>query len=217
MDKTLIACSIIKSITEHSVNQILVVGCGNGQEAIILGSYFKCNSIGIDLNPDGFPNELPKNVTLLKADATNLPFENEIFDIVFSYHCIEHVSNYKLALVEMKRVLKTGGVFYIGTPNRQRIIGYVSDCSSLKEKFLWNYVDYKYRIKGKFRNEFGAHAGFSQNEFFAELKEVFCTVRNVTRLYFHELYYTKRIILLILEKTNLYKLLYPSIYFAGKK
>jgi hypothetical protein len=117
----------------------------------------------------------------------------------------------------MKRVLKTEGVFFIGVPNRNRLLGYISSNHTLKEKVLWNFNDYKYRIKGKFRNEFGAHAGFTQNELLVELKELFCVVKNVTKLYFNELYHTQKIILKIIEKTNLYKILYPSIYFAGKK
>lgn len=215
IDKTLICAPTIERMSEHPVKSVLVVGCGTGQDAVTLSSYFNCNSIGIDLNPDSFLEILPKNVTLLKADATVLPFEQEEFDVIFSYHCIEHIPNFRLALMEMKRVLKTGGVFYFGVPNRQRLIGYFS--SPLKDFISWNYEDYMFRIRGKFKNEYGAHAGFIQSKFLDELKEVFNTVENVTKLYYRELYNSKRFLISVLEQTKLYKILYPSIYFAGKK
>jgi len=214
-NKTLIGCSIIKSVIKSLIKQILIVGCGDGSEAIILSSYFKCKSFGIDLNSDNFIKNLPEKVILLKADAINLPFKDKNFDIVYSYHCLEHIPDFHKALTEMKRVLKNKGTFYIGVPNRNRIVGYINSNSSFKEKILWNYDDYKYKIIGKFRNKFGAHAGFSQNELSEELHKVFHTVNNVTKQYFYESYSTKRIIIKILEKTNLYKILYPSIYFVG--
>ncbi len=45
-----------------------------------------------------------------------LPFEDGSVDLVFSYHCLEHVEDYLFALSEIYRVLKHGGVFLIGVP-----------------------------------------------------------------------------------------------------
>lgn len=45
-----------------------------------------------------------------------LPFEESSVDLVFSYHTIEHVSDYLFAMSEIYRVLKDGGILLLGTP-----------------------------------------------------------------------------------------------------
>ncbi len=52
------------------------------------------------------------------ADATNLPFESQSFDLVVSSECIEHSPNPDLAVSEMCRVLAPGGWLILTTPNK---------------------------------------------------------------------------------------------------
>lgn len=47
-----------------------------------------------------------------------LPFKNSSFDIAFSMHVIEHVTNFAIYLSEMLRVLKRGGILFLELPNR---------------------------------------------------------------------------------------------------
>ena len=49
-------------------------------------------------------------VTFALADATNLPFQSDSFDVVLSYGAINGMSNPALALLEMARVAKRGGL-----------------------------------------------------------------------------------------------------------
>ena len=89
----------------------------------------------------------------------------------------------------MKRVLKANGGFWIGTPNRTRLIGYIgSKDANLTQKFKWNITDWKARLKGKFRNEFGAHAGYSSKELFDLLSNTFSKTKEVTNNYYYEVY-----------------------------
>jgi SAM-dependent methyltransferase len=56
----------------------------------------------------------------LVADA-GLPFENETFDLVISNHVIEHVGEQVdqfQHFKELRRVVKSGGLIYLATPNR---------------------------------------------------------------------------------------------------
>jgi SAM-dependent methyltransferase len=49
------------------------------------------------------------------ADARELPFEDESFDVVLANHMLYHVAERPTAFVEIRRVLVPGGVFHAAT------------------------------------------------------------------------------------------------------
>ncbi len=51
-----------------------------------------------------------------KCDIQNMPFDNELFDIVLCNHVLEHVDNDKKALKEIHRVLRNGGFAILLSP-----------------------------------------------------------------------------------------------------
>ncbi len=118
-----------------------------------------------------------------KADVLQMPFEEESFDMVFYYHVIEHVPDPARSLSEVARVLRPQGALFVGTPNRARLIGYIGSRTSLKNKLLWNWADWKYRLRGRFRNEFGAHAGFTEQELHQLMQPYFGEIVWLTRDY----------------------------------
>jgi ubiquinone/menaquinone biosynthesis C-methylase UbiE len=54
---------------------------------------------------------VPNKLTLLQADATSLPFENDCFDVVLTVHVLHLIPAWREALAEIRRVLKPNGVF----------------------------------------------------------------------------------------------------------
>jgi ubiquinone/menaquinone biosynthesis C-methylase UbiE len=58
------------------------------------------------------------DLELVCADAEELPFRNNEFDVVTSVEVIEHLPNIDKHLIEVKRVLKKGGLYMIKTPNK---------------------------------------------------------------------------------------------------
>ncbi len=52
----------------------------------------------------------------IKMDIHNMPFENNVFDIVLCNHVLEHVKDDILALKEIRRVLKKGGYSILQVP-----------------------------------------------------------------------------------------------------
>ena len=46
----------------------------------------------------------------IKADVTNLPFENDTYDVIFCNHVLEHIEEDKKAMRELYRVLKKDGM-----------------------------------------------------------------------------------------------------------
>ena len=156
--------AIIRERIATSIHKLLVVGCGSGKEAAVLAVELGAEVVGVDLE-DTFHPAAVTVVDLRRGDATCLEFADRSFDFVFSFHVLEHIPNYTKALDEMRRVLRDGGAYCIGTPSRFRLAGYLG-CPevSYREKLEWNVADWKARLRGQFRNEFGAHAGFSSAE-----------------------------------------------------
>jgi ubiquinone/menaquinone biosynthesis C-methylase UbiE len=215
--KTEKVAEIIREIHPSGIKNLLVVGCGSGLEAAILAQKLKAEVVGIDIK-DEFDETAKKYAALETGDAENLLFKDETFDFVFSYHALEHIPNPKNALEEMRRVLKTGGGFWIGTPNKSRIIGYVGGKNTtLTQKINWNLMDWKARLTGKFENKFGAHAGFSAKELNALLTETFSHVEDRTKDYFRKIYANHPGILKFIEISRLAGFIYPSVYFSGRK
>jgi SAM-dependent methyltransferase len=64
---------------------------------------------------DGIP--IDWGVDLLKG----LPYAAESFDIVLLVEVIEHLENHQVAIAEVARVLKPGGVLILTTPNIMRL------------------------------------------------------------------------------------------------
>jgi SAM-dependent methyltransferase len=97
--------------------QVLEVGCGAGYDAYT----FLTNGAdytGVDITPEntervrahlGFYG-LEPNVML--ADAENLPFDDEAFDVVYSNGVLMSTPDTQKAFREAFRVLKPGGEFY---------------------------------------------------------------------------------------------------------
>lgn len=54
----------------------------------------------------------PENLTLIKADASQLPLPDNSFDVVLTVHMVHTVSHWQNFLDEVERVLKPGG-FYL--------------------------------------------------------------------------------------------------------
>jgi ubiquinone/menaquinone biosynthesis C-methylase UbiE len=102
--------------------KILDIGCGIGGTARYLADNYGCFITGIDITEEycKAAAELSKLLNLedktefRHADAIDLPFENESFDIVWSEHVQMNVENKQKFYQEIYRVLKTGGklIFY---------------------------------------------------------------------------------------------------------
>ena len=102
-----------------------VVGCGTGDEVVFLQRELQSPCVvGLDVAPV-FSAAARAEARLILADAKQLPFPPSSFDFVVSIHSLEHVGDPHQALAEITRVLRPGGWFYVGVPNRHRLVGYL--------------------------------------------------------------------------------------------
>ena len=93
---------MIKSVPTNG--RILDLGCGPRDQAKPI-EYLGYRYVGVDYsNPSAD----------LLADAHSIPFSDNSFDCVFSYAVLEHLHSPFMAIREIERVLRPGGLF-IGT------------------------------------------------------------------------------------------------------
>ncbi len=104
---------------EKYTGSILEVGSGEGH----LSNYIhtKGRSI-VSLDINGLKLAKAKqtypNLNLIQGDAQNLPFSDNSIDIIISIENFEHLPDVNQHIFEVKRVLKSNGVFLIKTPNK---------------------------------------------------------------------------------------------------
>ena len=156
----------------------LLVGCGSGHEVIYMRRTFPSDHIvGLDVETTFSPEALAEGC-VLAADAKQLPFRSGTFDFAASFHSLEHVGDPRPALDEVRRVLRPGGWFYVGVPNRSRLVGYLGSFDATTwQKITWYLADWSDRIRGRFQNVFGSHAGVEGSELLQLLGEQFSNVR----------------------------------------
>ncbi|WP_237385406.1 class I SAM-dependent methyltransferase [Xenorhabdus sp. Sc-CR9] len=127
--------NFINSTNINKYHRILEIGTSTGFTAIELTKATNCKITAIDINERSLSVAKKNaekygvidNINFLQADATNLPFENEEFDFIFSGNIISYIPEREKALNEYKRVLKKNGIlfaspmYYMSYPSKELI------------------------------------------------------------------------------------------------
>ncbi len=128
--KNLFARIVFRNRIKYALNManpinkvVLDIGCGAGFMAYNLsenGAKTIASDLRTKLNKsNSFFNNLlscPK-IEFNNADIFHLPFKSKSFDIVYALDMLEHLENAELALLEIKRVLKSDGSLIVSIPN----------------------------------------------------------------------------------------------------
>ena len=103
--------------------KVLDVGCGPGNLLVALSADTPQLVIGVDVDATFLTigrSKIEKLITppskvpnLIRASLPTLPFADETFDLVTCFLVMPHVSDDKVALTELARVLKPGGTLAI--------------------------------------------------------------------------------------------------------
>ena len=97
---------------------VLDIGCGTGYTACLLAKRHMARVVAADINPELLEEttkrvqreKVSDKVTTKEADAHNLPFPDNTFDVVIAESVLVFCDKVKAA-TEIRRVLKPGGVF----------------------------------------------------------------------------------------------------------
>lgn len=109
--------AIYRIAPDFPLKEVLEIGGGQGGLTTLL--YPQAQITNIDLDPKyvNAPCNQQEKVRFICGDATNLPFQNDFFDLVTMFDVIEHIPDHQKAISEALRVLKPKGFLLISTPN----------------------------------------------------------------------------------------------------
>jgi ubiquinone/menaquinone biosynthesis C-methylase UbiE len=100
--------------------RVLEVGCGNG---IFWQSLLGDQPIvGIDYSLAMCARAVARGITAFHADATNLPFGPEQFDLVYSAEVLQYIDDIPAFCAELARVCRPGGRIVVSTLNRTSLL-----------------------------------------------------------------------------------------------
>jgi len=88
--------------------RLLEVGCGTG---LVLEPLARkaARAVGVDISAGMLGKAGSRGLTVARASATSLPFQDESFDCVVSFKVLAHIEHIRLALAECARVTRPGG------------------------------------------------------------------------------------------------------------
>ena len=125
-----------KNVTKSAV--VLDLGCGEGNSVDFFRSLApEVNWFGIDLesSPE-VDRRKRKDASFIDFDGTQIPFENNYFDVIFCHQVLEHVKYPSILLKEVARVLKPNGYF----------VGSTSHLEPYHSLSTWNYTPYGFHL-----------------------------------------------------------------------
>ncbi len=100
--------------------QVLEIGCGTGLILRRIAPYAE-RAVGIDISPGMLEGAKERGLEVYEATATDLPFEDGSFDLVYSFKVLAHVQEINKALAEFVRVTRPGARLVLEFYNRRSL------------------------------------------------------------------------------------------------
>ncbi|HUF04685.1 MAG TPA: class I SAM-dependent methyltransferase [Aridibacter sp.] len=120
-------------VTHRSGPRILDVGCGTGANLEMLSEFGEAE--GVDVSDEALTICKSKGLAVHKGLAEELPFEDELFDIVTGLDVIEHLDDDIAGLREICRVTKKGGYALVFVPAFMWLWGVQDDVSNHRIRY----------------------------------------------------------------------------------
>ena len=128
---------------------MLDLGCGEGRHIFgVMQKFPDIQCVGLDPHLESLDKSLEgleffeslsnKTTTFLSGSAYALPFDDNTFDLVVCSEVLEHLHEYKDAIIEVNRVLKPNGKFLASVP------------AEFPEKICW-------ALSTEYQNQPGGH------------------------------------------------------------
>ncbi len=151
----------LKSIIKINKPLTLDIGCGTGISTRQLKQFdFEVTGADKDAAMINTAMEQSDDIDYLLATADKIPFESNKFDLVTAFTSF-HWFNNEESLLEIKRVLKKGGIFFaaLKTNREDENADFRNGYTAILKKYAGDRFD---RTQDHFKKEFLIKAGFSE-------------------------------------------------------
>lgn len=110
------AALLTPALAQGAARRLLDAGCGTGRNVAWLSGFGR--AVGIDLSAQALVLSRRRGAQVARASVLALPFADQSFDAVTSFDVLYHrwVPDDRAALVELRRVLKPGGLLLVRVP-----------------------------------------------------------------------------------------------------
>ncbi|MHA1374086.1 MAG: class I SAM-dependent methyltransferase [Promethearchaeota archaeon] len=141
---------LFRTIDLSRISNVLEIGCGVGIVSEHLNNKYNMNVVGTDVDPKQIKiaktfNKENENLKYIKVDATELPFENDTFDLNLSLWVLHHIRDWHKVLEELKRVLKPKSkIIIFDLAYSQKLVNFYNYVNSKRilKLFVKNYGVY---------------------------------------------------------------------------
>lgn len=103
------------------IDNFLDVGCGEGY-CLIEAEERGWKAYGVDITDNRINEAKKAGIEFSLGTLMDVKYPNDFFDIIYMDSVLEHVTNPGEYLSEIKRILKSGGLVYIGVPNEDSLL-----------------------------------------------------------------------------------------------
>ncbi|MBU1032295.1 class I SAM-dependent methyltransferase [Patescibacteria group bacterium] len=113
---------IIEELNLDQNEKIIDLGCGTGYYLYLLSNLpVKLDLTGCDNDIKALAeakNSLSKKIEFIHGNLHKMPYKDNSFDKTVASEVLEHLENDSMALKEIFRILKPGGILVISVPNQ---------------------------------------------------------------------------------------------------
>lgn len=130
--------ALCEAADPHANDKVLDVACGSGTVALVAARRY-CEVTGIDYVPELIARAKARaeasglDADFLVADAQDLPFDDNKFDMVFSVYGVQFAPDQEKAAMEMVRVCRPGGKIALASPIPE---GWSGDFFKVNAKYM---------------------------------------------------------------------------------
>lgn len=112
--------AIAKSLSKNK--SVLDIASGEGYGSFLLSGDAR-SVIGVDIDEKSILHaskkyEGAKNLRFIKGSTSDIPVANDEIDLVVSFETLEHHNEHDQMMLEIKRVLKQGGMLLLSSPEK---------------------------------------------------------------------------------------------------
>lgn len=116
--------SKLKDYCNNKIENYLDVGCGEGF-GLLEASRRGWSTYGIDISDNRIEEAKTNSINFLAGDIFNAKFPDNLFDCIYMDSVLEHLTDPIPYLIELNRIIKKGGILYIGVPDEDSLFNAV--------------------------------------------------------------------------------------------